>query len=50
MPDPMTPRRYQDATLRERLAGEYVLGTLSPRVQARLACLMARDPDWWQWV
>ncbi|UNP87383.1 hypothetical protein MNZ22_10970 [Aeromonas encheleia] len=50
MPDPMTPRRYRDPALRERLAGEYVLGTLSPRVQARLTSLMARDPDWWQWV
>ncbi|MGL5813463.1 MAG: hypothetical protein ACRCYW_09065 [Aeromonas sp.] len=50
MPDPMTPKRYRDPVLRERLAGEYVLGTQSPRVRARLDALMARDPDWWQWV
>lgn len=50
MPDPMTPKRYRDPRLRERLAGEYVLGTLSPRVQARMTRLMARDPDWWQWI
>lgn len=50
MPDPMTPKRYRDPTLRERLAGEYVLGTLSPRVRARMNRLMARDPDWWQWI
>lgn len=34
MSDPVTPQRYRDPALRERLAGEYVLGTLSPRVQA----------------
>ena len=50
MPDSMTPKRYRDPALRERLAGEYVLGTLSPRVQARMSRLMARDPDWWQWI
>ncbi|MGY3960339.1 hypothetical protein [Aeromonas popoffii] len=50
MPDPMTPKRYRDPTLRERLAGEYVLGTLSPRVRARMNRLIARDPDWWQWI
>lgn len=50
MPDPMTPKRYRDPYLHERLAGEYVLGTLSPRVRARLDALMARDPDWWQWI
>lgn len=50
MPDPMTPKRYRDPALRERLAGEYVLGTLSPRVQARMTRLMACDPDWWQWI
>lgn len=50
MSDPMTPNRYQHDHLRERLASEYVLGTLTPRTQRRLEQLMTRDPSWWQWI
>ena len=37
--------RYDNAQLRERLAGEYALGTLPRRVRQRFRRLMAADPE-----
>ncbi|MFW7522817.1 hypothetical protein ACODM8_01580 [Vibrio ostreicida] len=42
--------RYQDPELRDRLASEYVLGTLTVRVKRRLEHLIHEDPSWWQHI
>ena len=40
-------QRYSNVKLREKLAGEYVLGTQTPRVRRRLEALIEADPTWW---
>ncbi|NRB66574.1 MAG: hypothetical protein HRU48_04260 [Vibrio sp.] len=50
MSDRLTPRRYQNSELRDRLASEYVLGTQTPRVRRRLEALMKADTTWWEYV
>lgn len=50
MPNTLTSQRYQNSELRDKLAGEYVLGTQSPRVRRRLEALMQADPSWWEHV
>jgi len=37
--------RYQDARVRELLAGEYVLGSLHGQARRRFETLLCRDPD-----
>ncbi|CZF80626.1 hypothetical protein GCE9029_02107 [Grimontia celer] len=50
MPKLTVAKRYQSAELRDKLAAEYVLGTLTPRVQRRLEYLMNQDPSWWEHI
>lgn len=50
MSDPLKSARYQSSDLRDKLAGEYVLGTLTPRVRQRLEALMRSDPTWWEHI
>ncbi|CZF86917.1 hypothetical protein [Grimontia marina] len=50
MPALNVAKRYQSAELRDRLAAEYVLGTLTHNVQRRLECLMNQDPSWWEHI
>lgn len=38
--------RYSNPQLRDRLASEYVLGTLRGRARARFQSLLRYDPDW----
>ncbi|MBU2898966.1 hypothetical protein [Vibrio hepatarius] len=40
-------QRYQNSELRDRLAGEYVLGTQTPSVRRRMEALIKADPSWW---
>ncbi|MGL5109023.1 MAG: hypothetical protein ACRC7J_08100 [Vibrio ordalii] len=47
MPNRITNHRYESLELRDKLASEYVLGTLPRRVQRRLETLMKNDPSWW---
>ncbi|WP_394208772.1 hypothetical protein [Enterovibrio calviensis] len=42
--------RYNSQELRDKLAAEYVLGTLPPRVRRRLETLMQNDPSWWEYI
>ncbi|KXF82301.1 anti-sigma factor [Enterovibrio coralii] len=42
--------RYTSSELRDKLAAEYVLGTLTPRVRKRLERLMTQGPSWWEYV
>ena len=50
MPNPLKNARYQNQELRDKLAGEYVLGTLTPLVRKRLETLMRSDPTWWEHI
>ncbi|WP_325895202.1 hypothetical protein [Grimontia sp. NTOU-MAR1] len=50
MPALNVAKRYQSAELRDKLAAEYVIGTLTPRVQRRLESLMNQDPSWWEYI
>ncbi|WP_281546150.1 hypothetical protein [Grimontia sp. SpTr1] len=50
MPKLTVVKRYKSTELRDRLAAEYVLGTLTPKVRRRLECLMNQDPSWWEHI
>ncbi|EGU55604.1 hypothetical protein VINI7043_18469 [Vibrio nigripulchritudo ATCC 27043] len=51
MPNQITQgQRYLDSELRDKLAGEYALGTQTPRVRRRLEQLMDSDPTWWEHI
>ncbi|GLT18378.1 hypothetical protein GCM10007938_21560 [Vibrio zhanjiangensis] len=43
-------QRYQNSELKDKLAGEYVLGTQTPRVRRRIEALMKEDPTWWEHI
>ncbi|RSD29614.1 hypothetical protein [Vibrio pectenicida] len=43
-------QRYQNSELRDRLAGEYLLGTQTLRVRRRMEALMKADPSWWEHI
>lgn len=45
--DKINSKRYQNPQLREKLAGEYVLGTQTARVRRRMEALIKADPTWW---
>ena len=45
--DKINSKRYQNPQLREKLAGEYVLGTQTSRVRRRMDALIKADPTWW---
>ncbi|MDD1795039.1 hypothetical protein L4D06_23605 [Enterovibrio makurazakiensis] len=48
MPNRITAKRYASFEVRDRLAAQYVLGTLPPRVRRRLENLIQQDPTWWE--
>ncbi len=48
MPNRITAKRYASFEVRDRLAAQYVLGTLTPRVRCRLEQLIQQDPTWWE--
>ncbi|WP_028021560.1 hypothetical protein [Enterovibrio calviensis] len=48
MPNRITAKRYASSEVRDRLAAQYVLGTLTPRVRRRLERLIQQDPTWWE--
>ncbi|MEZ8027502.1 hypothetical protein [Enterovibrio norvegicus] len=48
MPNRITAKRYASLEVRDRLAAQYVLGTLTPRVRRRLEQLIQQDPTWWE--
>ncbi|PML79179.1 hypothetical protein [Enterovibrio norvegicus] len=48
MPNRITAKRYAAFEVRDRLAAQYVLGTLTPRVRRRLEQLIQQDPTWWE--
>ncbi|ELE5892064.1 hypothetical protein ACEI16_001946 [Vibrio fluvialis] len=50
MSNTINSQRYHNVELRDKLAGEYVLGTQTPRVRRRLEALMKADPSWWEHV
>ncbi|WP_283132330.1 hypothetical protein [Enterovibrio norvegicus] len=48
MPNRITAKRYASFEVRDKLAAQYVLGTLTPRVRRRLEQLIQQDPTWWE--